>query len=89
LTFHEGRHTHSTWLTEDGIPEVARRARLGQKMKGIARIYDHVTDAMKKQIIDALETRWAASLLALTAAERSRLVDWFPHLGPVLTRLAI
>jgi len=29
LTFHEGRHTHATWLTEDGIPEVARRARLG------------------------------------------------------------
>ncbi len=23
FTFHEGRHTHSTWLTEDGIPEVA------------------------------------------------------------------
>ncbi|GLY37520.1 hypothetical protein Amsp01_035440 [Amycolatopsis sp. NBRC 101858] len=26
FTFHEGRHPHSTWLTEDGIPEVARRA---------------------------------------------------------------
>ncbi|SEF23468.1 hypothetical protein SAMN05421837_102195 [Amycolatopsis pretoriensis] len=36
-TFHEGRHTHSTWLTEDGIPEVARCAQLGQKMKGVAR----------------------------------------------------
>lgn len=32
FTFHEGRHTHSTWLTEDGIPEVARRARLGPPM---------------------------------------------------------
>jgi hypothetical protein len=31
FTFHEGRHTHSTWLTEDGIPEVARRARLGRR----------------------------------------------------------
>lgn len=20
FTFHEGRHTHATWLTEDGIP---------------------------------------------------------------------
>jgi hypothetical protein len=47
--------THATWLTEDGIPEVARRARLGQKMKGMARIYDHVTNVMKKQIRDALE----------------------------------
>ncbi|HEV2779224.1 MAG TPA: hypothetical protein VGX25_07465 [Actinophytocola sp.] len=78
--FHEGRHTHATWLTEDGVPEVARRARLGQKMKGIARIYDHVTDVMKQQIIDALEARWAASLLALTATESDRLTGWFPHL---------
>jgi integrase len=57
LTFYEGRHTHSTWLTEDGIPEVARRARLGQKMKGFARVYDHVTPAMVNQILDALEKR--------------------------------
>ncbi len=42
FTFHEGRHTHSTWLAQDQVPEVARRARLGQ------------------------------------------LVDWFPHLGPVI-----
>jgi integrase len=89
FTFHEGRHTHATWLTEDGIPEVARRARLGQKMKGIARVYDHVTDAMKNQVLDALEARWAASLRALTATERARLTDWFPHLGPVITKLMI
>ncbi|MDX3191721.1 hypothetical protein PV458_25205 [Streptomyces sp. MN03-5084-2B] len=54
FTFHESRHTHSTWLTEDRIPEVARRARLGQKMKGIARVYDHVTPAMANQILNAL-----------------------------------
>ncbi|WP_193441143.1 integrase [Actinosynnema sp. ALI-1.44] len=89
FTFHEGRHTHATWLTEDGVPEVARRARLGQKMKGIARIYDHVTEPMKRQIIDVLEQRWNASLLALTATERARLTEWFPHLGPVVTRLMI
>jgi hypothetical protein len=90
LTFHEGRHTHATWLTEDGIPEVARRARLGQKMKGIARIDDHVTDVMRKQqILDALERRWEASLLALTTTERAQLADWFPHLGAVITKLMI
>jgi hypothetical protein len=89
FTFHEGRHTHATWLTEDGIAEVARRARLGQKMKGIARVYDHVTEVMRKQILDALEARWEASLLALTATERARLTDWFPHLGPVISRLMI
>jgi integrase len=73
FTFHEGRHTHSTWMIEDGIPEVARRARLGQKMKGIARTYDHVTPDMRQQILVALERRWQMSLAALTAAERAQL----------------
>jgi hypothetical protein len=60
-------------MIEDGIPEVARRARLGQKMKGIARTYDHVTPDMRQQILVALERRWQMSLAALTAAERAQL----------------
>lgn len=80
FTFHEGRHTHSTWMTEDGVPEVARRARLGQKMKGIARVYDHVTPEMEQRLIDVLEARWTASVAALTAAERAQLMLWFPCL---------
>ena len=48
-----------------------------------------MTDVMRKQILVALETRWEASLLALTATERARLTDWFPHLGPVVDRLMI
>lgn len=43
----------------------------------------------EKQILDALDARWEASLLALTATERARLTGWFPHLGPVVTRLMI
>jgi hypothetical protein len=89
LTFHEGRHTHATWPAEDGIAEVARRARLGQKMKGVARVYDHVTQEMRRQIIHALEARWAASLIALTPAERAQLGEWFPHLRAVYTQLEI
>ncbi|MEC3976774.1 hypothetical protein [Amycolatopsis sp. H20-H5] len=46
FTFDEGRHSHATWLVEDGIPDVVRRARLGHKMKGMARVYDHVTPEM-------------------------------------------
>jgi integrase len=80
FTFHEGRHTHSTWLAEDGIPEAARRARLGQKMRGMARIYDHVTPAMVEDILRALERRWRRSLAALRPGERDKLVSWFPHL---------
>jgi hypothetical protein len=54
FTFNEGRRTDATWLAEDGIPEFARRARLGQKMKGMARVYDHVTPVMRQQNLDAL-----------------------------------
>ena len=81
FTFHEGRHTHSTWLIEDGVPEVARRARLGQKMKGISRIYDHVTPVMQHQILQALEARWWSSIAALTPGEWVKLFGWFPWLA--------
>ena len=80
FTFNEGRHSHNTWMIEDGIPEVARRARLGQKMKGIARTYDHVTHVMKQSILDGLETRWQSSIAELRARERLQLIEWFPHL---------
>lgn len=43
FTVHEGRHTHSIWLVEDGVLEVARRARLRHAIRGMARVYDHVT----------------------------------------------
>jgi integrase len=89
FTFNEGRHTHATWLAEDGIPEVARRARLGQKVKGMARVYDHVTPVMRQQVLDALEARWLGSVASLTARERAELVAWFPHLRTVLVEMGI
>ncbi|WUK77201.1 tyrosine-type recombinase/integrase [Kribbella sp. NBC_00359] len=76
--FHEGRHTHATWLTEDGISEVARRARLGHKMKGMGRVYDHVTPELERQVLRALEERWVASVLALEEDERQKLLAWVP-----------
>ncbi|WP_272949007.1 tyrosine-type recombinase/integrase [Kribbella soli] len=76
--FHERRHTHATWLTEDGIEEVARRARLGHKMKGMGRVYDHVTPEMERQISEALEDRWVTSVLALDDGEREKLLTWVP-----------
>lgn len=55
----------------------------------MARIYDHVTDVMRKQIVDVLEARWAVNLLGLTDAERSQLIGWLPHLRPALAELKI
>jgi hypothetical protein len=44
-----------------GIPEAARRARLGQKMKGIARTYDHVTPDMRHASTSSTAWRHAGS----------------------------
>ena len=63
--------------------------RLGQKMKGMARVYDHVTPEMRRQIIQALEARWITSLGALTSRERTRLGEWFPHLRSVFDQLRL
>lgn len=87
FTFNEGRHTHASWLATDGVSEVGRRARLGQKLKGIGRVYDHVTPEMRCQIIDALEARWLASLKALRPHELRTLVSWFPHVRASLDAL--
>jgi integrase len=87
FTFHEGRHTHRTWLAEDGIPEVARAARLGHKMRGMANVYEHVTPEMKRRVLDALQQRWEASLLALRPRERERLIALVPHLEETINEL--
>ncbi len=87
FTFHEGRHTHSSWLAEDGVPEVARRARLGRKMKGMGRVHDHVTPEMRRVIIDRLEARWSRSLAALRPDEQELLESWFPHVRATIDAL--
>jgi hypothetical protein len=78
--FHEGRHSHTTWLAEDGVPEIARRARVGHKMPGIARVYEHVTPEMMQQISEVLEARWLTAALALDEDELAKLLGWVPQL---------
>jgi hypothetical protein len=56
-------------------------------MKGIARVYDHVTPDMRRTVLDVLEARWLSSLAVLTPGEQERLADWFPHLRVVLNDL--
>ncbi|MDA0565146.1 tyrosine-type recombinase/integrase [Streptomonospora sp. S1-112] len=81
FTFNEGRHTHRTWLAEDGVPEVARAARLGHRMRGMGHVYEHVTPAMRDQVRSALEERWLRSLDALHPQERERLMEMVPQIG--------
>lgn len=58
LVPHDLRHTHKTWLAEDGIEPVARDERLGHVTPGMDGIYIHATAAMRERILAALQQRW-------------------------------
>jgi integrase len=61
MHFHDLRHTHKTWLIEDGIPEIAQARRMGHRLPGVRGIYSHVTAVMEHTVADALQHRWAIS----------------------------
>jgi integrase len=58
LHFHDLRHTHKTWLVEDGAPRVLRLERLGHKRKDVDDHYSHVTRPMIEDALAALQRRW-------------------------------
>jgi integrase len=58
MHFHDLRHTHKTWLIEDGIPEIVQARRLGHRLGGVRGIYSHVTPAMRQRLVQALQHRW-------------------------------
>ena len=58
MHFHDLRHTHKTWLIEDGVPEIAQAKRLGHKMRGVQGIYSHVTPEVERRLVAGLQARW-------------------------------
>ncbi|MEU0469157.1 tyrosine-type recombinase/integrase [Amycolatopsis sp. NPDC006131] len=58
MHFHDLRHTHETWLIEDGVPRILRLVRLGHKRKDTDDLYSHVTDVMVESMLAALQRRW-------------------------------
>ncbi|GII22143.1 hypothetical protein Pme01_17400 [Planosporangium mesophilum] len=70
MHLHDLRHTHKTWLIEDGIPEVAQAKRLGHRLPGVRGIYSHVTPAMRQRITEALQDRWLSTQPAPAAPVR-------------------
>jgi integrase len=59
--FHDLRHTHRTWMDEDGIAEPLKSQRLGHQLPGIRGIYAHVTEPMHPPLLSALQDRWLGS----------------------------
>jgi Phage integrase family len=43
LTPHGLRHSHKTWMAEDGIPEILAEQRLGHDVPGMRGLYAHVS----------------------------------------------
>ncbi|AEV87659.1 integrase [Actinoplanes sp. SE50] len=58
MHFHDLRHTHKTWMIEDGVPEVAQAKRLGHRLPGVRGIYSHVSPAVEQRLVDGLQKRW-------------------------------
>jgi integrase len=61
LRFHDLRHTHRTWMDEDGIAEALKSQRLGHQLPGIRGVYAHATEPMQTPLLAALQERWLDS----------------------------
>jgi len=59
--FHDLRHTHRTWMEEDGIAEPLKSQRLGHQLPGIRGVYAHVTEPMQPPLLARLQDRWLGS----------------------------
>jgi len=67
LTPHGLRHSHKTWMAEDGVPEILAERRLGHEVPGMRGLYTHVSDRMRDDLKAALQARWEQSLRARAA----------------------
>ena len=62
LTPHGLRHSHKTWMAEDGIPEILAEQRLGHQVPGMRGLYAHASARMRDDLTAALQARWEESL---------------------------
>jgi integrase len=67
LTPHGLRHSHKTWMEEDGISGILQERRLGHEVPGMRGLYTHVSDTMRSELTAALQSRWEDSLQARAA----------------------
>jgi integrase len=68
LTPHGFRHGHQTWMDELGTPYVLASERMGHEVQGMRGVYSHVSERMRKDLVDALQDLWEQSL-----EERARI----------------
>jgi integrase len=69
LTPHGLRHSHKTWMAEDGIPEILAEQRLGHQVPGMRGLYAHASQRMREDLTAALQARWEGSLRQRSAID--------------------
>jgi hypothetical protein len=69
LTPHGLRHSHKTWMAEEGTPEILAEQRLGHLVPGMRGLYAHASGRMRDELKDALQARWEDSLAARAALD--------------------
>jgi integrase len=63
LTFHGLRHSHKTWMIDDGVPEIAQALRLGHVLQDkVQETYSHVAAAVEQRLLAGLQARWDKAL---------------------------
>jgi len=62
LTPHGLRHSHQTWMAEDGIPEILAEQRLGHQVPAMRGLYAHASPQMHVELTEALQIRRQQSL---------------------------
>lgn len=56
VRFHDLRHYHTTWLYEQGIPDLYAAKRLGDDVQTIKKIYQHVRDSAQSKYENKITT---------------------------------
>lgn len=69
LTPHGLRHSHKTWMAEDGIPEILAEQRLGHQVPGMRGLYAHASQRMRDELTADLQARWEESLRERAAVD--------------------
>jgi hypothetical protein len=67
LSFHKLRHSFSSWLEDNGCPATIRRKLLGQSTAEVQYLYNHPTEAKKREWLGKL---WDASFEAWEEGEK-------------------
>jgi integrase len=69
LTPHSLRHTYKTLMEELGTPHKLMDAQMGHEDGSVQARYSHVTDTMRRRLLDGLTELWTAALDARRALD--------------------